>query len=98
MQVAVFLLLQGDQSVAADIARGRAIATRWCSECHVTAPGQRLGSDNVPTFSEINKSKHFDEARLSAFLSAPRHSRMPDLSLTRAEIADLVAYIKSQRP
>ncbi|MGN7735275.1 hypothetical protein [Ensifer sp. 22564] len=61
------------------------------------APGQQRGSDNVPTFSEIKKSEKFDIARLSAFLSAPQHSRMPDLSLTRAEIADLAAYIKSQR-
>ena len=93
---AVVLLLHSDQSGAADLARGRVIATRWCSECHVTGPGQQRGSDNVPTFSEINKSEKFDAARLSAFLSAPQHSRMPDLSLTRAEIADLAAYIKSQ--
>lgn len=94
---AVFLLLHSNQGGAADLARGRAIASRWCSECHVIAPGQQRGSDNVPTFSEIKKSEKFDIARLSAFLSAPQHSRMPDLSLTRAEIADLAAYIKSQR-
>lgn len=95
---AVLLLLQSDQGAAADLVRGRAIASRWCSECHVIGPGQQRGSDNVPTFAEINKAKQFNEVRLKAFLSAPRHSQMPDLSLTRAEIADLIAYIKSQRP
>lgn len=93
---AVLLLLHSGQSGAADLARGRAIANRWCSECHVTAPGQLRGSDNVPTFSEMKKSGKLDAARLSTFLSAPQHSRMPDLSLTRAEIADLTAYIMSQ--
>lgn len=98
LKVAVVLfLLQGDQTAAADAARGRAIAARWCNQCHVVAPGQERGSDSVPTFSEIRKIKQLDEARLSAFLSAPQHSRMPDLSLTRFEIADLIAYIKAQR-
>ncbi len=96
--VVVLFLMYGDQTAAADIARGRAIAARWCDECHVVAPGQERGSDSVPTFAEIAKTDRLDEARLSAFLAAPRHSRMPDLSLTRSEIADLIAYIKAQRP
>jgi hypothetical protein len=32
--------------------------------------------------------------KLSSFLTDP-HPKMPDMSLTRAEIADLVAYIRS---
>lgn len=83
-------------SAEADIASGRKIAERWCSECHVVAPGQRQASDSVPTFAQINRSGRFDEATLSAFLANPHHSRMPDLSLTRSEIADLVAYIRRQ--
>ncbi|MCA1408369.1 cytochrome C [Ensifer sp. IC3342] len=86
------------ESAAADRARGRSIAQRWCSECHVVSPGQLHASDTVPTFAQIGQAEQFDEARLSAFLAAPHHSRMPDLSLTRSEIADLVAYIKAQRP
>ena len=94
LKIAVVLfMLQFDQAVAADLARGRAIAIRWCSGCHVVTPGQGRGSDSVPTFAEIKGAKRFDEARLSAFLSAPPHSRMPNLSLSRSEIADLVAYI-----
>jgi len=38
----------------------------------------------------------YSNARLSQFLASPPHSRMPNLSLTRSEIADLVAYIKAQ--
>lgn len=93
--VALPLMVIGD-SAAADRLRGRALAHRWCSECHVVAPGQVRGSDTVPTFAQIGESERFDERSLSAFLAAPHHSRMPNLSLTRTEIADLVAYIKSK--
>jgi hypothetical protein len=34
------------------------------------------------------------ETTLATFLASPHHSRMPNLSLSRSEIADLVAYIK----
>jgi mono/diheme cytochrome c family protein len=92
------VLMNGNESAAADRSRGRSIALRWCSECHVVAPGQSRGSDTVPTFAQIGESNRFDEATLSSFLAAPHHSRMPNLSLTRSEIADLVAYIKAKRP
>ncbi|MGF6174879.1 mono/diheme cytochrome c family protein [Ensifer sp. 4252] len=95
--VVAFFLLSSKEGAAADLARGHSIAVRWCSECHMVAPGQGHGSDAVPTFAEIKASDRLDEAQLTAFLSAPEHSRMPNLSLTRAEIADLVAYIKAQR-
>lgn len=88
---ATFIVLSIGESTAADPARGRGIAERWCSECHVVEPGQL----HVPTFAQIRASEKFDEAGLLAFLAAPHHSRMPNLSLTRSEIADLVAYIKA---
>jgi mono/diheme cytochrome c family protein len=81
---------------AADSASGGRIAERWCAGCHVVAPGQRQASDAVPTFAQIGRSGRFNEATLAAFLANPHHSRMPNLSLTRSEIADLVAYIKRQ--
>lgn len=87
-----------DESTAADPARGHSIAVHWCSECHIVAPGQGRGSDSVPTFAQIRASERLDEGKLSAFLAAPQHSRMPNLSLTRSEIADLVAYIRTQHP
>jgi mono/diheme cytochrome c family protein len=93
--VALLLIVTGE-STAADQLRGRAIAQRWCSECHVVTPGQVRGSDTVPTFAEIGVSERFDERSLSAFVAAPHHSRMPNLSLTRTEIADLVAYIRAK--
>jgi len=94
--VAALVLIFFDQGGAADLTHGRNIALRWCSQCHVVASGQTIGSDSVPTFAQISQSMHLDETRLSAFLANPQHSRMPNLSLTRAEIADLTAYIKAQ--
>ncbi len=81
-------------SAAADQMSGKRIAERWCAECHVIASTQRQASDAVPSFAEIARSKRFDESSLATFLAAPHHSRMPNLSLTRTDIADLVAYIK----
>jgi mono/diheme cytochrome c family protein len=69
-----------------------ALAERWCAECHVIAPGQQQASDAVPTFAQIGG--RFDETALATFLASPHHSRMPNLSLSRSEIVDLVAYIK----
>ena len=94
--VVAFVFMLFNECAAADLARGRGIALRWCSQCHVVAPGQTSGSDSVPTFVQIGESEHFSNARLSQFLASPPHSRMPNLSLTRSEIADLVAYIKAQ--
>lgn len=93
---AALVLVLFDEGATTDLARGRRIALRWCGECHVVAPGQAHGSDSVPTFARIAGLEHFNEARLSNFLASPQHSRMPNLSLTRSEIADLVAYIKAQ--
>lgn len=94
--VAALLMASSANGVAADRARGQRIAERWCTQCHVAASGQRLGSDAVPTFAQIGEAGRFDETTLAAFLTNPHASRMPDLSLTTSEIADLVAYIKSQ--
>jgi mono/diheme cytochrome c family protein len=94
--VVVLLMTSAGRGAAADSANGRRIAKRWCAECHVVAPQQRQASDAVPTFAEIGRSTRFDEATLAAFLADPHHSRMPNLSLSRSEIADLVAYIKGR--
>ena len=60
----------------------------------MTDSTHKKGSDQVPTFSEIGRSNRFDEKSLAIFLMAPHHTRMPDLSLTHSEIADLWAYMK----
>ncbi|WP_046864126.1 c-type cytochrome [Microvirga massiliensis] len=94
--VACILLVPGQANAAGDARSGRQIAQRWCASCHLVAPGQATGSPDVPSFQAIARSEDLTEALLTAFLSSS-HPRMPDMSLSRREIADLVAYIRSQR-
>ena len=80
---------------AADAAQGQRIAERWCAACHVVSGAQTRGFVAVPSFHEIARRYHLDSSRLSLFLADP-HPKMPDMQLSQPEIADLVAYIRSQ--
>ncbi|WP_395665028.1 c-type cytochrome [Methylocella sp.] len=79
-----------------DAARGETIARRWCASCHVVAPGQSPASDGAPSFMSV-AAKVVSPDALKAFLADP-HPKMPDMSLTRDEIADLAAYIVGLEP
>lgn len=72
---------------------GRAIAERWCAACHVVSPEQRQGTEGVPSFAEIARSR--DDAAIGRFLFDP-HPTMAGLSLSRADIASVRAYIRAQ--
>ena len=93
----VFLMLAAStaQRALADAAKGSQLAQQWCASCHVTG-GTPTGNlqQGPPSFSTIAHARTADQLR--AFLSHP-HSEMPDLSLTRAEIDDLVGYIETLR-
>jgi cytochrome c2 len=78
---------------AADAANGKIIAKRWCAAHHLVSPDQTLASPDVPSFAAIAR-KRLPPESLKAFLSDP-HPKMPDMSLTRSEIEDIVAYIRS---
>lgn len=78
----------------ADAARGQVIANRWCAACHLVSPDQTTASSDVPSFASIARKKKLTAAELATFLSFS-HPKMPDMSLTRNEIADIVAYIRS---
>ena len=80
---------------AADVANGEKLAKRWCAACHVVAADQKSGNTQVAPFSAIAKVPDFDAAKLALYLLTP-HPKMPDMSLSRSEAADLAAYIVSQ--
>ncbi|WP_051242000.1 c-type cytochrome [Stappia stellulata] len=84
-------------ALAADAEAGRTLARIWCASCHVVEDSQESGSAAVPTFAEIARRPDFDEKALGAFLADP-HPKMPGMSLTRREIADLSAYIAQRAP
>ena len=93
---ALFLVLLMPFAARADAAAGEGLAQRWCASCHEI--GGRAAAPTVPqgppSFRTV--ARRFDAGQIRAFLTHP-HGAMPDLALTRAEIADLVAYIESLR-
>ena len=95
MLVSLMLGAITTQPTLVDAAKGAQLAQQWCASCHVTGgtPAANL-QQGPPSFSTIAHARTADQLR--AFLSHP-HGAMPDLSLTRAEIDDLVGYIETLR-
>jgi mono/diheme cytochrome c family protein len=83
-------------ALAADATNGEQLARRWCATCHVVAPDQQGPTGEAPPFAAIAKKPDFGEARVAFFLLDP-HPRMPNMNLSRAEAADLAAYIAKLR-
>lgn len=80
---------------AADASNGSRLAHRWCAACHVVTPTQRRATtDQAPPFATIARRPDFSASKVALFLLDP-HPKMPDMSLTRAEAADLAAFIAS---
>jgi mono/diheme cytochrome c family protein len=78
---------------AGDAVHGKRIAQRWCASCHLVAEGQKRAMADAPSFSDIARRRE-DAKALADFLVDP-HPKMPDMHLSRREIDDLVAYIRS---
>jgi mono/diheme cytochrome c family protein len=97
--IAVFglaIAASGSASAAvADAGQGETIARRWCAACHVVANDQKQANADVASFAAA--ARHKTNGELAAFLTDP-HPKMPDMSLTREEIADIVAYMRSLAP
>ncbi len=75
---------------ATDADKGRTIARLWCAACHLVEPGQTTAKVDAPPFATIATTR--SAADLRAFLANP-YPRMPNMSLSRDEIDDLVGYI-----
>jgi len=81
--------------IAADANNGARLAHRWCEACHVIAEVQsRASTDAAPPFATIAARPDFNASAIAMFLLDP-HAKMPNMSLTRTEAADLAAYIGS---
>ncbi len=93
LALTTFVALAPVYSARADpAADGARLAQRWCATCHVVAQGQKEASADVPSFFYV--ARRMDKRDLTSFLTDP-HPKMPDMSLTRQEIDDLTAYIRS---
>ena len=96
LMILCLAFLTGRGLAAGNAERGQEIAERWCAACHLVSPEQERASADVPTFMSIAQGSQGDLGWLEAFLADP-HPVMPDMSLTRQEIQDLVAYFDSLR-
>jgi len=79
-----------------DTAMGRQLAEMWCASCHLVSSEQEAATE-APPFEDIARDSRGQFGWLEAFLADP-HPPMPQLSLTRAEIRHLTAYIGSLAP
>ena len=78
---------------AADVDHGKELALQWCSACHLVSNDQdRVSGASVPSFYDIAKAPGLDEAALKTFLADP-HPKMPNMTLSNDEIADITRYI-----
>lgn len=80
---------------AQDVARGKALADRWCSNCHVVDREPAMArSDGLPTFPALANRASMTDVTLKGAMTA-LHSRMPDFELGARDQNDLAAYILS---
>lgn len=82
----------GAAAAAPDPDHGAVIVKRWCAACHIVAPDQAHGADNVPSFESVARRPGFSADKLTLFLQDP-HPKMPDMELTHGEAQDIAAYI-----
>ncbi|MDP2355646.1 MAG: c-type cytochrome [Beijerinckiaceae bacterium] len=91
----VLSLVFAQSALSADAANGDKLAKRWCADCHVVWEGQPRAQADAPTFASISASRRVPE--ISSFLRQS-HPQMPDMNLSRGEIADLIAYMHTLAP
>lgn len=92
--IAMFACILAASAHAADPARGRELANQWCASCHLVSVDQTSATTEAPPFATIAGRSADEMAALAGFLADP-HPPMPDLSLSREEIRDILSYIAS---
>ena len=75
---------------------GRDLAEMWCDACHVIYEGDNNETfDGAPGFPVLAPHVKADPDYYIAFLTKPHAEAMEEVTLTRADIQALVAYISS---
>jgi mono/diheme cytochrome c family protein len=83
-------------SATGDRPRGRQLAEQLCTGCQIVgeqAAGVAVSAD-VPSFRTIANKPDPSAKRVAGRIVVP-HPPMPQIQLSRQEIADLAAYIMS---
>jgi cytochrome c len=76
-----------------DVASGRELARTWCTPCHVVDL-EGHGTDAGPALPVLLGDGVRTSDQIRGWLADP-HPPMPNLSLSRQEIEDIVAYLQS---
>jgi mono/diheme cytochrome c family protein len=85
------------QAVEPSATRGRSLAVRLCSNCHLVDGGAAVPMPvGVGTFRGIANRAGQTAERISNILILP-HMPMPDAQLTRDEIQDIITYLETLR-
>lgn len=90
-----FALVSAPPAGASDASNGGKLAKRWCADCHVVFDGQVRAQADAPSFASISARRRVPEVRS---LLGQSHPQMPDMNLSRDEIADLIAYMHTLAP
>jgi mono/diheme cytochrome c family protein len=88
----LLLLLDTPVRAQGDADVGRELARRWCTACHVVDP-EGTGADAGPPLPSLLAGKRSAE-QIEGWLAEP-HPPMPNLDLSRQEINDIMAYLRS---
>jgi len=90
-----FLLAKPCAADEMQVSAGHGLARQWCSSCHVIEKDQaQPATDSVPSFFAIANDSTTTEDGLRTFLGTP-HASMPNISLSREEVTNLIAYLMS---
>ena len=83
-----------------DKVQGKSLAEKLCTNCHLVGSAQQQqqqpANADVPSFKEIADREDQTAGAITARIMLPKHP-MPQIPLTKAELADLAAYILSLR-
>lgn len=90
------MLIASPAGAAGDPDEGEFLANKWCSACHLINDDQQSASADAPTFRSIAVRYGDNIDVLAGFLIDP-HPPMPNMSLTRREIQNLLAYIETKK-
>jgi mono/diheme cytochrome c family protein len=91
------LAFAGPVTSEPDPAHGQDLAARLCSNCHLVGSIQQEHANvDIPSFHEIANTEMQTQGSIMAHIVLPKHP-MPEIPLTKSELADLAAYIMSLR-
>ena len=81
--------------VPGDPQKGRALAQRFCAECHVVEElNVRSPNSEAPSFTAVASTPGMTAMALNVFFQTP-HRTMPNLILKPDQKNDIIAYIMS---